>query len=105
MKKHDCYLVFSLSERDNHELFNTSVLIGPDGGIVGIYLVTSTYTNHKSNWMKTAIWDREGNRISEANERGTVVMAEVDLNLPTHWPFLGDFKSRINREGPIRKAE
>lgn len=181
-KKHDCYLVFSIPERDGHEIFNASVLVGPDGEIVGkyrkvtlpreeiqqgispgteypvfetrfgkvgmmvcydvffpevarelalngaeviampiwggnpglaaarcaengIYLVTSTYTDHQSNWMKTAIWDREGNRISEADEWGTVVIAEVDLNLPTHWPFLGDFQSRISREGPVREAE
>jgi len=55
--------------------------------------------------MKTAIWDREGNRLAEADEWGTVVMAEVDLNQPTHWQFLGDFQSRIQREAPIRQAE
>jgi hypothetical protein len=55
--------------------------------------------------MKTAVWDREGNRLAEANQWGTVIMAEVDLNQPTYWQFLGDFKSRIQRESPIRKAE
>lgn len=181
-KKHDCYIVFSIPERDKNEIFNASVLVGPDGKIVGkyrkvalpreeiqhgispgteypvfetrfgkvgmmvcydvffpevarelslngaevialpiwggnprlaaarcaengIYLVTSTYTNHESNWMKTAIWDREGNRISEATEWGSIVMAEVDLNLPTYWQHLGNFQSRISREGPVRKAE
>ena len=72
---------------------------------MGIYLVSSTYTDHNANWMKTAVWDREGNRLAEANEWGTVVMAEVDLNQPTHWQFLGDFQSRIQRESPIRIAE
>ncbi len=71
----------------------------------GVFLVSSTYSDHDSNWMKTAVWDREGDRLAEANEWGTVVMAEVDLNQPTHWQFLGDFRSRIKREAPIRKAE
>ncbi|NNE90960.1 MAG: carbon-nitrogen hydrolase family protein [Verrucomicrobiales bacterium] len=181
-KKHDTHIVASLPERDGHEVFNTAVLLGPDGEIIGkyrkvtlpreeiqqgispgteypvfetrfgkvgmmvcydvffpevarelsfqgaevialpiwggnprlaaarcaengVYLVTSTYTNHESNWMKTAVWDREGNRIAEADEWGTVIMAEVDLNQPTHWQFLGDFKSRISREAPVRLAE
>ena len=55
--------------------------------------------------MKTAVWDREGARVAEADEWGSVVMAEVDLNQPTYWQFLGDFRSRIKREAPIRKAE
>ena len=55
--------------------------------------------------MKTAVWDREGVPIVEANEWGTVVIAEVDLNQPTYWQFLGDFRSRIKREAPIRNAE
>ena len=71
----------------------------------GIYLVSSTYTNHESDWMKTAIWNREGDRISEANEWGTVVVEEVDLNEPTYWYGLGDFQSRIAREAPVREAE
>jgi predicted amidohydrolase len=71
----------------------------------GVFLVSSTYSSHDSNWMKTAIWDREGNRLAEANQWGTVVMAEVDLNQPTYWQFMGDFKSRIQRESPVRIAE
>ena len=178
----DCHLVFTIPERAGHEIFNTSVLMGPEGELVGTYrkvtlpreeiqkglspgsdypvfdtrfgkvgmmvcydvffpevarelsqrgaeviampiwggnprlaaarcaengvfLVTSTYTHHDSNWMKTAIWDREGNRITEAKEWGSVVMAEVDLNEPTHWAHLGDFRSRIPREAPIRRGE
>lgn len=181
-KENDCYIVVGLPERDGHEVFNVSVLLGPEGEVVGkyrkvtlpreeiqqgispgyeypvfdtrfgkvgmmicydvffpevarelsvngaeviampiwggnpllaaarcaengVYLVSSTYTNHESNWMKTAVWDREGQRLAEANEWGTVVMAEVDLNKPTHWQFLGDFQSRIQRESPVRNAE
>lgn len=71
----------------------------------GVYLVSSTYTDHHSNWMKTAVWNREGDRIVEATEWGTVVTATVDLNQRTYWPGLGDFQSRIAREAPVRLAE
>lgn len=181
-KENDCYIVVGLPERDGPEVFNVSVMLGPEGDVVGkyrkvtlpreeiqqgispgyeypvfntrfgrvgmmicydvffpevarelamngaeviampiwggnptlaaarcaengVYLVSSTYTSHDANWMKTAVWDREGQRLAEATEWGTVVMAEVDLNMPTHWPFLGNFESRIHRESPIRIAE
>ena len=181
-KENNCYIVVGLPERDGHEVYNVSVMMGPDGEIAGkyrkvtlpleeiqqgispgyeypvfdtrfgkvgmmicydvffpevarelavngaeviampiwggnpllaaarcaengVYLVSSTYTDHNANWMKTAVWDREGNRLAEANEWGTVVMVEIDLNRPTHWQGLGDFQSRIQRESPIRIAE
>ncbi|MAS96961.1 MAG: carbon-nitrogen hydrolase family protein [Verrucomicrobiales bacterium] len=71
----------------------------------GVYLVTSTYTDHTKDWMKTAVWDREGDRMVTANEWGTVVVQEVDLNERTYWYGLGDFQSRIKREAPVRVAE
>jgi predicted amidohydrolase len=67
----------------------------------GIFLVSSTYTNHEANWMKTAVWDREGNWLSHAQEWDTVVVHEVDLNRPTIWTGLGDFQARIAREAPL----
>ena len=67
----------------------------------GIFLVSSTYTNHEANWMKTAVWDREGNWLSHAQEWDTVVVHEVDLNRPTIWTGLGDFQARIAREAPV----
>jgi predicted amidohydrolase len=36
-KKHNLYLVVGLVERDRHLIYNTAVLIGPDGGLVGKY--------------------------------------------------------------------
>ena len=71
----------------------------------GVYLVTSTYTSHDVNWMKTAVWNREGDRVVEAKEWGTVVAAEVDLAQRTYWHGLGDFQARIAREAPVRRAE
>ncbi len=36
-KQHDMYIVFSVYERLGHLVFNTAVLLGPDGKIVGKY--------------------------------------------------------------------
>jgi predicted amidohydrolase len=36
-KKHSCYLVAGLLERDRHLVYNVAVLIGPDGKVVGKY--------------------------------------------------------------------
>ncbi|MCC7083423.1 MAG: carbon-nitrogen hydrolase family protein [Pirellulales bacterium] len=36
-KQHDLYLVVSLYERSNHLIYNTAVLLGPEGTIVGKY--------------------------------------------------------------------
>jgi len=71
----------------------------------GIYLVSSTYTDHNHQWMKSAIWNREGDRLVEGKEWGTVVTSTVDLNERTYWYGLGDFQSRIAREAPVRQAE
>ncbi|MFV1995162.1 MAG: carbon-nitrogen hydrolase family protein [Verrucomicrobiales bacterium] len=71
----------------------------------GVYLVSSTYTDPKHQWMKTAIWDREGKRLATADHQGQVIVTEVDLAEPTIWGGLGDFQSRIARDAPIWKAE
>jgi len=176
-RQHDIYVVASIVEREAHLIYNTAVLMGPDGALVGkyrkvtlpreeiasgvcpgdeypvfdtrfgkvgmmvcydvfypevarklsrngaeviampiwggnpllasaracenhVYLVTSTYTDSKHEWMKSGIWDREGALLQHATEWGTVVVQEVDLNQPTVWRGLGDFQSRINREAP-----
>jgi predicted amidohydrolase len=36
-KKHNLHLVVSLNERDGHLVFNTAVLLGPDGKLIGKY--------------------------------------------------------------------
>ncbi|MDF1816269.1 MAG: carbon-nitrogen hydrolase family protein [Verrucomicrobiales bacterium] len=181
-RKHDCYIVSGLTERDGKQVYNVAVLTGPDGAVVGkyrkvtlpreeiergispgkeypvfetrfgkvgmmicydvffpevarelaangaeiialpiwggnpglasarcaengVYLVSSTYTDHNANWMKSAIWNREGNRIAEGKQWGSVVTAEVDLNKRTYWHGLGDFQARIAREAPVRISE
>ena len=36
-RNHDLYLVTSLFERDGHQVYNTAVMLGPDGALVGTY--------------------------------------------------------------------
>jgi predicted amidohydrolase len=64
-----------------------------------VYVVTSSFD------AKNAIWGREGEPLAEANTNGSVALYTVDLNQPTHWPWLGDFQARILREGPGIREE
>lgn len=63
-----------------------------------VYVVSSTYD------MISAVFDQEGKVIKEAVDSNPVVVAAIDLNKQKLWPWLGDFKSRIFREIPPRKA-
>jgi predicted amidohydrolase len=63
-----------------------------------VYLVSSTYD------MKSAVFDLEGELLKEATNEDPVVVVEVNLNQQKLWPWLGDFRNRIPREMPPRKA-
>lgn len=70
-----------------------------------VYLVSSTYEDISTNWMKTAVYNREGETVALARDWGSVVIAEVDLNQRTYWRSLGDFRGQLPRHRPVAVPE
>ena len=64
-----------------------------------LYLVASGYD------FKTAIYDKAGQPFAEGSKSPSVIVAEVDLNDRMLWPWLGDWRARIWREGPARSLD
>ena len=69
-----------------------------------VYLISSTYTSTDNDWMISAIFGQDGKTLAKADEFGTVVVTEVDLNKPLHWHSLGDFKAQLPAHRPVVKT-
>ncbi len=65
-----------------------------------VYVVSSTYTDIKQDWMVSAVFDYTGKTIALAKNWGDVVVAEVDLNHPVQWISLGNYKEEFPRHQP-----
>lgn len=70
-----------------------------------VFVVSSTYTDVASNWITTAVLDRTGRTLVQAEKWGTVVVAEVDLNQRSLWPSLGDFRAELPHHRPVWAGE
>jgi predicted amidohydrolase len=177
-KQHHLHIVLSLYEREAHLVYNTAVLLGPDGALIGkyrkvslppgeaakgiapgkdypvfdtalgkvgmmicydgffpevareltkngaeviawpvwgcnpklaaaracenhVYVISSTFMEHDSGWMISAVYDHNGDPLATSTKWGTVAVAEVTLNQPYLGPYnLGDFHSMIERHRP-----
>jgi predicted amidohydrolase len=66
-----------------------------------VYVVSSTYTDPKTDWMISAVFDHSGKPLEKASKWGEVVVAEVDLNARHFWRNnLGDFRAMAQRHRP-----
>lgn len=182
-RKHALHLVVSLYERDDKIVYNTAVLLGPDGKLIGkyrkvclphseveagvtpgheypvfntrlgkvgmmicydgffpevareltnrgaeviawpvwgcnpllaqaracenhVFVVSSTYTDVKSDWMISAVFDHAGKPIAKAQKWGEAAVVEVDLSERHFWRNnLGDFRSMVQRHRPAPTPE
>jgi len=71
-----------------------------------VYVVSSTYTDAKSGWMISAVFDHAGQPIAKADRWGQVAVAEVDLSQRYFWRNnLGDFHAMAQRHRPVPTPE
>lgn len=71
-----------------------------------VYVISSTYTDVKSNWMISAVFDHAGEPIAQAERWGQVAVAEVDLSQRYFWRNnLGDFRAIAQRHRPVPTPE
>jgi predicted amidohydrolase len=70
-----------------------------------VHVVSSTFTDPKSDWMISAVIDPAGKVVAQAKESGSVAIHEADLSKPLVGPYnLGDFREMVQRHRPeIRK--
>jgi predicted amidohydrolase len=60
-----------------------------------VHVVASGYD------FRTAIYDLGGAAVAKAENDPEVIVTEVDLNGRRLWKWLGDWRARIWREGPL----
>ena len=69
-----------------------------------VYVISSTYTDAANNWMISAIFGHDGKPLAQAEDWGSLAIAEVDLNQPLYWHSLGDFQAQIQAHRPLVKT-
>jgi predicted amidohydrolase len=68
------------------------------------YIVSSTHTDIKSNWMISGIFGHAGDILAQAEVWGSVAITEVDLNKRLQ-SEIGDFKAEIRVHRPADRSE
>lgn len=70
-----------------------------------VYVVSSTYTDPKNDWMISGIYDHYGDVLAKATDWGTLAVAELNLGQPARWYSLGNFKAQIENHRPPTNLE
>lgn len=60
-----------------------------------VYVVSSTHTDIKENWMISAVYGQDGRPLAQATAWGTIAVAEVDLGHPILWPGMGNLRDEM----------
>ena len=67
-----------------------------------IYLVTSTYSGERKDWIKTGIYDYDGTMLDFTEKIGNIAIAEVIISeLPRYWGHQGHLKGNITTQAPF----
>lgn len=69
------------------------------------YVVSSTYCDVSLNWMISGVYGHQGEVLAQATKWGSVAVAEVDLDSPTIWGNIGDYKAQLLRHRPPTAEE
>ena len=66
-----------------------------------VFVISSTFTDPKADWMVSAVIDPAGKIVAQAKESGSVAIHEADLSKPLVGPYnLGDFREMVQRHRP-----